>query len=203
MEFLDVIIDASIRDSIGTLNSRRLRKDGMLPSVLYSKGISMPIMINSKVIMNVLKLMSNCIGIIKLRIGNDLNNVVIKNILKHPFKFTILHIDFQKIEEEDYLKIKVPFLFVGEKDSLGIRSGGILMKQMVNLNISGKVKDIPNYLTIDVSQLNLNESIYLSDIIIPKGIKVILLNKVGNQKHLIVSVIVSKLSQLKVSDSKK
>jgi len=202
MEFIDFIIEGVSRKSVGTPDSRRLRLRNIIPAVMYSYGVSVSISIDLKKALNMLKLMSSEVFFIKLKIDDTINDVIIKEVVKHPYKNTILHIDFQKVKASDYLNIRVPILFVGDKESSGIKSGGVLMKYLKNVKIKCKASDLPSSLTADISNLALNDIIYLSDIKLPEGVKLKLFDKSSKQKYAVASIIVSKVAQSKESDSK-
>ena len=127
--------------------------------------------------------------------------VIIKSFLKHPFKNEILHFDFQKVENDEYVVVNIPFNFIGEKDSIGIKQGGYLVKYMNFVKVKSLVKHIPDHIDVDVSNLNVNSSIFLNELKINSNFIFIQLFKNNSSNLLIASVVGSRVDTSKEKES--
>jgi large subunit ribosomal protein L25 len=196
---MDIV--AEIRTDVGKSCNLKLRKNLKVPAVIYFSGLSIPIFfddIYSKDIINNFNLGKNFFDIF---VGEKKYSVILKDFYKHPYKNFVLHFDFQKVELNDVVRTKVFFKFVGEKNSIGIKYGGFLIKHRLSIDIECIRSKIPNFIEVDVTELNVNKSIFLSDLSIPDFINIPLLNRFKG-KVLIVSVVGARAAEQKAQEVK-
>ncbi len=195
--FSSFIIESYIRDGFGKRYCYKLRNTKKTPGIIYGRGVSIPVYLDEN---DLKKIYNSDSNIISVRVNSDVFTVIVKDIMVHPYKKMFLHFDFQKIFNDDYIDIKIPINVIGSDDSVGIKSGGVLIKHVSYLKVKSNVDNIPKFLDIDISNLSLNKTLYLSDICFPKNLIVSSLSKVSNNIYPIVSIVQSKFA---VSSSSK
>lgn len=195
MNFSSVSILLSKRIDIGSHSSCQLRKNNKIPAILYSNKISLPVFLDKKDSVLILKMISCGFNLIKLKLEDEEFLVVVKDIQEHVYKSDILHFDFQKVELSDRVFLKVFLKFCGEKNSPGIKQGGFLIKQMSSVFIKCLVSDIPDYIYVDLSNLDVNQSMFLSDIVLPKNICIPVLERKKKVNCLVASIIAARKSE--------
>lgn len=172
-----VELEAKTRDKMGTARSRNSRLAGLIPAVVYGKGMeSIPVEIDSK---KFTKLISSKAGrniIITLKIDSEGKAhgipVLTHDIQKNPINDMIIHVDFYKIKMEEEIKAKVPVMLTGE--SIGVKlDGGILVHGLREVEIKCLPTNIPDKFEMDVSALKIGNSLHVSDLKIEKGITVL------------------------------
>ncbi|MBN1573159.1 MAG: 50S ribosomal protein L25 [Deltaproteobacteria bacterium] len=164
----------STRESSGKGAARKLRGSGMVPGIIYGYKTE-PLMIKTnthdlKMTMKGLETTNPFFNIIGEDEGGkrlDGNIVILKELQVHPLTREYLHIDLHKIDMEKELTAEVPIHFVGKPQ--GVKMGGILQEIRRQLEISALPADIPEYIEVDVSELNVGDSIHLGNIQLPKG----------------------------------
>ena len=183
-------ISAELREVKGKGASRRLRRAGMVPGVLYGAGKDP---VNLQLKHNDLFLHTEHEAfyshILKLNVGGSAEQVVLKDMQRHPYKPAIVHIDFQRIDENQELTMRVPLHFMNEEKCKGVKDeGGIISHLMTELEITCLPKNLPEYIEIDVLELAVGDSIHLSDITVPEGVEITALAHGGDPAQSVVSV---------------
>jgi large subunit ribosomal protein L25 len=116
--------------------------------------------------------------ILSIRVGDQTQAAILKDVQRHPFKNAILHIDFQRVEESEKIRISIPLHFKGASVSPGVKTQGGIVSHMRNeVEVSCLPKDLPEFVEVDISGLSLNESIHLSQLKIPEGVQLVDLAK--------------------------
>ena len=166
-------LNGELRINFGKGSSRRLRREqDKIPAIIYSKNQqTIPIILDHKKILQTISNKSFYTNIITLSINKKKYSVLFKEIQRHPYKKTILHIDFILIKMTDNINIKIPLNFTNNNKSPAIKAGGIILQKIKSILISCNVKNIPKIINIDLSKIQLNQIIYLSDIILQENIK--------------------------------
>lgn len=165
-------INAEAREAKGRTASRRLRHDGRVPAIVYGGGqdpSSISLELNS---LNVqMELEAFFTSILSLNLGQKKQPVVVKEVQRHPSKSTVVHIDFQRVVEDEELTLTVPIHFTGEEAAIGVKQqGGVIEHTVTDVEISCLPANLPEFLELDVSALELNEILHLSDIKFPEGV---------------------------------
>ena len=195
MTISSFVIDAKIRNVCGKNNCNKLRQQGYIPAVLYGYGNdAVPIFFNKKELLHFNKCNLNEFKVFQLKLENEVFYTLLKYIQMHPVVNQVLHIDFQKIKSDDFVDVKVPFKFIGIEKSIGIKSGGVLFKQNNSITVKTMVKNIPAYFEVDVSNLNINDSIHLSDLNIDTNILYLVKMKKNKMDYLIASLLYPRVS---------
>lgn len=188
MESFEVI--AEPRESVGKGASRRLRKTGKVPGIVYGTGKDAEmITIDQNAIGHQLENEAFYSSILSLNIGKKNQQVVLKDLQRHPYKRLILHIDFQRIDAKEKLTMRVPLHFLNEESCVGVKTGGgVISHIMTDLEISCLPKDLPEYIEVDLAELELNESVHLADLKLPQGVEIYALGHGGDDSQPVASV---------------
>jgi large subunit ribosomal protein L25 len=128
-------------------------------------------------------------SILEIKVGkNKTQQAVVRDMQRHPFKPLILHIDFMRVSAKEALRIAVPIHFVGEDVSpAGKTSGVIVQHQVTEVEISALPKDIPEFLSVDLSELEAGEAVMLSSIVLPEGVTIPALEIEGDDNDVPVA----------------
>ncbi len=172
-------LDAEAREMQGKGASRRLRHAGKVPAILYgghSEARSLTLSHQKLLIM--LDNERFYSTILNLKVGDKTQAAILKDVQRHPYKNAIVHVDFQRVEDNQLIRISIPLHFKGEAVSPGVKSqGGIVSHMRNDVEVSCLPKDLPEFIEVDLSELSLNESIHLSQLKLPAGVELIALAK--------------------------
>jgi large subunit ribosomal protein L25 len=112
--------------------------------------------------------------ILSLKVGDQTQAAILKDVQRHPFKNAIMHMDFQRVQEDEKIRISIPLHFTGAAVSPGVKSqGGIVSHMRTQTEVSCLPKDLPEFIEVDISGLSINESIHLSQLKIPEGVTLV------------------------------
>ena len=188
MDSFEVI--AEPRESVGKGASRRLRRTGKVPGIVYGTGKDAEmITIDQNAIGHQLDNEAFYSSILNLNIGKASQKVVLKDLQRHPYKRLILHIDFQRIDAKEKLNMRVPLHFINEESCVGVKTGGgVISHIMTDLEISCLPKDLPEFIEVDLAELELNESVHLADLKLPEGVEIYALVHGGDDSQPVASV---------------
>jgi len=170
---------AEFREGQGKGASRRLRRDGKVPAILYGGHLeARALSLSHQKLAIMLENERFYSTIFSLRVGEETQAAILKDVQRHPFKNAIVHIDFQRVEENEKIRISIPLHFKGESVAPGVKSqGGIVSHMRNDVEVSCLPKDLPEFIEVDISGLSLNESIHLSQLKIPEGVQLLELAK--------------------------
>lgn len=183
------VFNAESRSLTGSNAARALRRSGKIPGVLYG-GHEDPVYFS---------LAANEVGknleneavyshVLTLNIDGRAEKSVLKDLQRHPSKSVILHMDFQRVSKADKIRVHVPLHFVGESVSVGVKKGGVVTHNFVDLEVSCLPDDLPEYIEVDLSEVDLGQSIHLSDVKVPSGVELYALAHGGEQDLVVASV---------------
>lgn len=172
METYEII--AEPREDMGKGASRRLRREGKVPGVVYGANKdAASIMVTQNEIFHHLENEAFYSHILTLKLGKAKEKVVLKDLQRHPYKPVVLHLDLQRIDEKEKLTMRVPLHFINEKQCIGVKEGGgVVSHIMTDLEIVCLPKDLPEYIEVDVAEVNVGEGIHLSDLKLPEGTEI-------------------------------
>ena len=176
---------ADYREDQGKGASRRLRLEGKVPAIIYGAGRPPRALTfdHSKVVRQ-LENESFYSSILNIKVGEKSQAAILKDVQRHPSKRQILHLDLQRIVEDKQIKMNVPIHYVGEDVAVGVKEGGGTVTKMVtDVEVTCLPKDLPEYLDVDISQLELDEMLYLSDIKVPDGVEIVALAHVEEEQQ--------------------
>ena len=159
----------------GTGASRRLRNAGKTPAIVYGAGSEpQSIEIDHNALYHALKKEAFHASILDLEIAGKTEQVLLRDVQYHPFKQLVLHVDFQRVDAKQKLHIKVPLHFLNPELSPAVKlSAGIVSHVITELEIVCLPADLPEFIEIDLSKLEVGHSIHAKDITLPKGVELV------------------------------
>lgn len=184
---------ARVRARSGTSLVRRLRREGDVPAVLYGGGKpNISIAINHDVLFHSLEDEKFHSAVIVINTDGNKEQAILKDVQRHPHKTSILHADFQRVDQNKPIVITMPIHFEGEEECVGVRiDGGMISHLMSSVEVTCLPNDLPERIALDVSNLHKNESLHLSDIDLPDGVELTALMYTESQDHDLAVVTVS------------
>lgn len=170
-------VEASVRHDKGKGASRRLRREDKVPGVVYGGGKdTTTLSLEHKQIAKSLENEAFYSHILVLKTGSDHERVILKDVQRHPFKPRIVHVDFQRVRSDEKLHMHVPLHFLGGEDAPGVKeAGGVISHIMSDVEVSCFPDDLPEYIEVNVSQMQLNDILHLSNLKLPKGVEIVAL----------------------------
>jgi large subunit ribosomal protein L25 len=168
-------LEATLRTQIGKGASRRLRREEKVPAILYGGGKApQSLTLEHKAIAKSLENETFYSHILTLKTGAETERVILKDVSRHAFKPRILHVDFQRVRADEKLYMHIPLHFIGEEVAPGVKeSGGIVSHIMNDVEVSCFPDDLPEFIEVDVSTLQINDILHLSDLKLPKGVELV------------------------------
>ena len=165
---------AEKREDVGKGASRRLRRDGKLPGIVYGTDKEpMMITLPHNDVMHHLEHEAFYSHILTLNVGKDKEKVVLKDLQRHPYKRLLLHIDLLRVNENEALTMRVPLHFINEDKAAGVKQGGgIISHTLTELDIVCLPKDLPEYIEVDMLEVALDQTVHLSDLVLPEGVQI-------------------------------
>jgi large subunit ribosomal protein L25 len=167
-------LEAVVRHDMGKGASRRLRREEKVPGVMYGGGkeaVSLTFEHNKTV--KALENEAFYSHILTLKIAGAVERVILKDLQRHPYKPRLLHIDFQRVRSDEKLHMHVPLHFHGGEEAPGVKAGGVVSHIMSDIEIACFPDDLPEFLELDIADMQLNQIKHLSDIKLPKGVEVV------------------------------
>lgn len=153
-------LKASPRKNLGKKDARNLRKDGQVPCVLYGGDKNLHFFANEKSFKNLVY--THNVYLVNLDINGEKRHAILKEVQLHPVTDTILHVDFQEVFMDKVIVVGLPVDIVG--NSVGIKAGGKLRQRKRYIRVKGLIKDMPDSLVIDITDLDIGQSIKAGDL---------------------------------------
>ena len=165
---------AEFRDAEGKGASRRLRRVNKVPAILYG-GHREPraLALDHTKLMLMLENERFYSTIINIRVGDVTQAAVLKDVQRHPAKNAVLHVDLQRVLEDEKIRISIPLHFQGAAGSPGVKAGGLVSHLRNEVEVSCLPKDLPEYIDVDLSGLGMNQMLYLADLKVPEGVEIL------------------------------
>ncbi|MFC1684851.1 50S ribosomal protein L25/general stress protein Ctc [Pseudomonadota bacterium] len=187
-------VQAETRDDMGKGASRRLRRAGQVPAIIYGahKEPTMITLAHNELIKN-LEHEAFYSHVLDLKLGSKKEQVVLKDLQRHPSKPFILHVDFLRVSAKEKLRMHVPLHFMNEDTAPGVKQGGRVAHTLTDIEVSCLPKDLPEYIEIDMSEVEIGQAIHLSELALPKGIEIPALAQGAEQDAVVVSIHAAKV----------
>jgi large subunit ribosomal protein L25 len=183
-------LNAEPRNDTGKGASRRLRRDGKVPAILYG-GSQEPqaLSLNHNQVLRNLEHEAFYSHILTVNIGGTDTRAVLRDLQRHPSKPTILHVDLLRVSATETLRMHVPLHFLGEDVAPGVKlGGGMVMHELIEVEVECLPQNLPEYIEVDVSGLHLGESLHLSDLKVPQGVTLVELARGEDHDLGVVSI---------------
>ena len=181
---------ADIREDSGKGASRRLRREDKVPAIIYGAGRPPRALVfdHNKVIKQ-LENESFYSSVLNIKVGEKSQAAIVKDLQRHPSLPRIMHMDFQRIVEDEVIRMNVPIHLIGADIAVGVKDGGGKVSHMrTDVEVVCLPKDLPEYLELDISELELDGLMYLTDIPLPEGVEIPELAQEVEQVQPIVSI---------------
>ncbi|WP_186297595.1 50S ribosomal protein L25/general stress protein Ctc [Sedimenticola selenatireducens] len=165
-------VEAQKRTDTGKGASRRLRHANLVPGVVYGahKDPAMISMVQNQLIQR-LEHEAFYSHILTLKVDGKSEQVILKDLQRHPSRPIIMHADFLRVSAKEKLKTNVPLHFVGEEAAKGVKEGGVVSHLLTDVEVSCLPGDLPEYISVDISGLGVGDAIMLSEVTLPKGVE--------------------------------
>ena len=159
------------RQGEGRGASRRLRHAGKAPGIVYGAGVEpTPIELDHNALIHALKNEAFHASILSMKLDGKAQKVLLRDVQMHPFRAQVLHVDFQRIDENKKIHMKVPLHYVNETLSPAVKLGGAIVSHIANdLDVSCLPKDLPEFIEVDLSAIEPGKSVHVSEIKLPPG----------------------------------
>jgi len=203
----DFDLIADIREDQGKGASRRLRHEGKVPAIIYGAGRPPRALVFDH--NRVLQQLDNekfYSSVLNIKVGENSQAAILKDVQRHPAKPIVMHLDFQRIVADEEIKMLVPIHFLGEDVAPGVKqAGGSVQHMITEVDVVCLPRHLPEFLEIDVSELELDEMLKLSDIKLPEGVSIPALAQGEDADrgvvsiHIIKEVVIEEEEELELS----
>lgn len=174
---------AQARAEQGSGASRRLRNAGRVPAIVYGAGKdAQAVTLDHNSIYHALRVEAFHASVLSLNIDGQVEKVLLRDVQHHPFRQLVLHVDFQRVDPNAKLHIKVPLHFVNADVAPGVKLGGGIVSHVLNeVEVSCLPADLPEFIEVDLANLGAGQSIHMSDLKLSAGVELVALHRGDNQ----------------------
>ncbi|MDO9422758.1 MAG: 50S ribosomal protein L25/general stress protein Ctc [Methylobacter sp.] len=192
---------AESRGQSGKSAARRARHKGNVPAVIYG-GHSEPqmLVLSHNEVIKHLAHEAVYSHVLDITVDGKTEKVILKAVQRHPAKFQVLHMDFLRVNMAEMLKVHVPLHFMNEDTSIGGKKGGIVAHSMIDVEVTCLPSVLPDYIEVDLTGLDVGDSLHLSDIVMPAGVEIVALAQGPEHDHPVASMMASKASKDDVAE---
>ena len=164
-------LNAEPRTDTGKGASRRLRHAGKIPAIMYG-GNKDPeaLTLNHNEVIRNLEHEAFYSHILTIKVGGSETRAVLRDLQRHPSKPFVQHMDLQRVSETEKIRMHVPLHFLGEEVAPGVKAGGMVSHEIIEVEVECLPKDLPEYIEVDISGMDVGDSLHLSDLAIPGGV---------------------------------
>jgi len=193
-----VNLNAENREVEGKSSSRQLRRAGSVPAVIYGgKEEPLRISILEKDIAKASEVPGFATQILNISISGKDQNVIVKEIQRHPATLRVLHADLMRVDPDTKISISVPVRFINEDSCVGVKMHGGVVSHLINdIDITCLASNLPEYLEVDVEALDIGDSIFLSALNLPEGVEIPSLALGEDRDQAVVSVAEAKILEI-------
>jgi large subunit ribosomal protein L25 len=177
----------------GTGASRRLRTAGKVPGIVYGAGQPRTIEVDHNALFHALKKEAFHSSVLEMELAGQTQKVLLRDFQMHPWKQQVLHIDFQRIDANTRVRIKVPLHYGGEENAPAVKTDKCLISHVANdVEIECLATQLPEFISVDLSNLVKGQSLHVSDIVPPTGVRIV---RHGTLNPVIVAVTLPKVEE--------
>lgn len=191
-----VVFAAELRTELGKGASRRLRREkDLVPAIIYGGGReAVPLTLKHKDLQRSLENEGVFSRIVTVTAGKESQQAILKSLQRHPAKDRILHVDFLRVREDQKIDVNVPIRFINEDRCVGVRThGGAISHVMSEVEVSCLPGNLPEYLEVDMAELDVGESVHLREVVLPEGVEITVLVQNEEFDPLVCSVFIPKV----------
>ena len=190
-----VNLNAVGRETDGKSSSRELRRNGSVPAIIYG-GDKDPLRISilEKDITKASEVPGFATQILNINLSGDEQNVIVKEIQRHPATQRVLHADLLRVNPDTKISLSVPVRFINEENCIGVKMhGGAISRLINNIDINCLASNLPEYLEVDVAELDVGDSVFLSSLNLPEGVEIPSLALGEDRDQAVVSITEAKV----------
>ncbi|MBK1735782.1 50S ribosomal protein L25/general stress protein Ctc [Halorhodospira abdelmalekii] len=186
---VEMTLDAHPRTETGRGAMRRLRRARRVPGVVYGAGKgSQAVTLENDQLYRLLEEESFFSSVLTVRVGGETEQAIVKALQRHPYKPLVQHIDLQRVEADRKIYVQVPLHIHGEEVAPGVKKGGVLHHDLLNIEVVCLPKDLPQYIDVDVSKLDVGQAVHVSELQLPEGVEAVALQQGAGHDAPVVSV---------------
>jgi large subunit ribosomal protein L25 len=165
---------AQPRAAAGKGASRRLRRTGLVPAIVYGAHLEPEMVsVSHNELLKHLAHESFYSHVLDLVIGDVTTKVVLKDMQRHPARPFILHVDFMRVSQDEKLRMMVPIHFLNEEKSRGVKIGGQASHRITEVEVLCLPQDLPEFIAVEMSNLEIGDSVHLSELQLPPGVELV------------------------------
>jgi len=198
----DFVIEAFPRDDKGRGASRRLRREERkIPAIIYGAGKeATPISIWHNELKKALENEAFFSHILTIELNGKKESVIMKDLQRHPYKLLLTHADFQRVEKDQEIFVHVPLHLLNEETAPAIKTlGGVAFRLMTEVEVACLPQNLPEYIEIDMAEVEMDQIVHMSDLKLPKGVRIPALQHGNEHDQAVVSI--SKPKGIKADDA--
>ena len=181
------------RNLQGTGASRRLRNGGKVPGIVFGAGEPAKIELDHNALYFALKKEAFHSSILEMELAGATQKVLLRDFQMHPWKQQVLHVDFQRVDETTRLRKKVPLHFSGEENSVAVKTDQCLINHVATeVEVECLATQLPEFIAVELSGLVKGQSLHVSDLVMPEGIKAV---KHGKNNPVIVAATAPRIEE--------
>lgn len=174
----EYVLEAQSREALGSGASRRLRHEGKVPAVVYGDDKpAQSVILDHNKLWHAAEHENFFSSIIDLKIEGKKQQAIVKDMQRHPHKQIIMHADYLRVAAGKPIHMNVPLHFTGEDEAPGVKDGGVVTHSVSEVEIEALPKNLPEYLEVDLSTVEMDGVVHLSDIVPPEGVTILALAK--------------------------
>jgi len=182
-------LQADLREGGGKGAARRLRREGIIPAVLYGAGKdTISIQLDANDVYKRLENEAFFSHILDVKVGSAGTQAVLKALQRDPITNRVTHMDLLRVSSTQEITMQVPLHFLGEDDCPGKKAGGVVNHLLMELEISCLPKDLPEYIEVDMGHMDIGDSLHLSELVMPEGVTLNALAQDPDHDQPVVSV---------------
>jgi large subunit ribosomal protein L25 len=154
----------------GTPESKRLRASGRIPAVVYGQGgDATPVSVDARALRVALSGDAGTNQLLDLQVGSDRHLTLARVLQRHPVRNTVVHVDFQIVRRDEVIAVDVPIMLIGEAKAVDLEQG-MIEHQLTSLTVQSNPGNIPNEISVDISELQIGDTIRVGDLPLPAGV---------------------------------
>jgi large subunit ribosomal protein L25 len=180
---------AESRDMSGKSAAKAARRQGKVPAVIYGgDGAPEMLVLEHNEVVKHLEHEAVYSHILDVKVDGKTQKALLKDVQRHPAKPLVLHVDFMRVDESHKVKMHVPLHFINEDISKGVKMGGVVTHAMVDVEVACMPSALPEYLEVDLTDVELGGVVHLSDIALPAGVEIPQLSQGEDHDHPIAQI---------------
>jgi len=183
------VIEAQPRTDQGKGASRRLRRTNLVPGVIYGAGKDpVSISVTHNVLMHQLENEAFYSHILSVKLDGKEEQAILKDLQRHPSKMEVMHLDLQRVSANEAIRVQVPLHYMNEETCVGVKAGGLVTHSFTDVEVSCLPKDLPEFIEVDLIDLDVDQTLHLSDIKLPTGVSLVELMHGDSHDQSLVSI---------------